>query len=112
MIINYLKDLFRVMSLIVTTLVLINLILQTAIVSENINELLVITAISGLLHFLVKDNETDSNRLFFLKQIIYLALICVMVTLANITFSLLFIYLSDLLCIAQIRKKQKPLMRY
>ncbi|MCA5012093.1 MULTISPECIES: DUF3021 family protein [unclassified Enterococcus] len=80
---EYLKESFRLTSLIFTTLVIINLFLQTEALTHSLAYMLLISAISGLLHFLIEDNEKYSSRRILFHQSLYLLIICLQIALAN-----------------------------
>ncbi|WP_375180069.1 DUF3021 family protein [Enterococcus rotai] len=82
-IINYLKEAFRLTSLIFTTLVMLNLVLQTDALTHSLGYMLLIAAISGSLHFLIEDHEKYSGQRILLNHGIYLLIVCLQITLAN-----------------------------
>lgn len=82
-IINYLKEAFRLTSLIFTTLVMLNFVLQTDALTHSLGYMLLIAAISGSLHFLIEDHEKYSSQRILLNHGIYLLIVCLQITLAN-----------------------------
>ncbi|MFD1900734.1 DUF3021 family protein [Enterococcus termitis] len=82
-IINYLKETFRLTSLIFTTLVIINFFIQSEGLTHSLGYMLLIAAISSSLHFLIMDNDKYSNRRILLNQVFYVFIICSQITLAN-----------------------------
>lgn len=91
-IVNYLKESFRISSLIFTSLVLFRLLLQAFPNNfESLQELpilayLSIAFISGMFHFLLLDNETYSNHQLIFNQFFYLFLIFLQIILGNFLF--------------------------
>lgn len=82
-VVNYLKRAFRLTSLIFTILVTLNLVIQKHVLFNVIEYILVISAISGLLLFLVDDNGSYSNRRLLINQISYICLIFSLIILGN-----------------------------
>lgn len=80
---NYLKEAFRLTSLIFTTLITINLILQNSVAHDVLEVMLLISAISGLLHFLLDDNGKYSDRRLIINQIVYLLIIFVQIAIGD-----------------------------
>jgi hypothetical protein len=81
--INYLKESFRLTSLIFTSSVFISFFLQSEVLTHSLGYMLLISAISGSLHFLINDNDKYSNRRLLLNQGIYLIIVCLQITVAN-----------------------------
>lgn len=53
---------FRLSSMIFTLLAAINLLIDKQTLFEIIEYMLVVSVISGLLHFIIEDNENYTNR--------------------------------------------------
>ncbi|MBP1046262.1 DUF3021 family protein [Enterococcus sp. BWM-S5] len=81
---NYLKEAFRLTSLIFTTLISINLILQNDVAHDVLEVMLLISAVSGSLHFLLDDNGKYSDRRLIINQVLYLLIIFFQIALGDI----------------------------
>lgn len=80
---EYIKEAFRLTSLIFTTLVIISFFLQADALADTLGYMLLIAGISGSLHFLIADNEKYSNQRILFNQFLYLLIICLQITIAN-----------------------------
>ncbi len=81
---EYLKEAFRLTSLIFTTLITINLFLQNEVAHDVLEVMLLISAISGALHFLLDDNGNYSNRRLIINQVLYLLIIFIQIAIGDI----------------------------
>lgn len=80
---KYLKEAFRLTSLVFTTLIAINLILQNEVAHDVLEVMLLISAVSGGLHFLLNDNGKYSNKRLIFNQLLYLLIIFVQIAVCN-----------------------------
>lgn len=83
-IVEYLKNVFRLSSMIFTLLAAINLLIDKQTLFEIIEYMLVVSVISGLLHFIIEDNENYTNRRIILNQLLYIGLIFLQIIIGDI----------------------------
>lgn len=81
---KYLKEAFRLTSLVFTTLIAINLVLQNDVAHDVLEVMLLISAVSGGLHFLLNDNGKYSNRRLIFNQLLYLFIIFFQIAVCNV----------------------------
>ncbi|KAF1299588.1 DUF3021 domain-containing protein [Enterococcus sp. JM4C] len=81
---QYIRKAISIMSLVFTILVVVSLLIDKDVLLNIVEFMLGVSAISGLLIFLVQDNESYSNSRVIMNQIIYIALIFAMVVLGDI----------------------------
>ena len=84
--VEYLKSVFRLSSMIFTLLATINLFISKDTLFDIIEYMLVVSAISGLLRFIIEDNESYSNRRIVINQIIYIGLILVQIVIGDVLY--------------------------
>jgi len=84
--VEYLKSVFRLSSMIFTLLVTINLFISKDTLFDIIEYMLVVSVISGLLRFIIEDNESYSNRRIVINQIIYIGLILVQIVIGDVLY--------------------------
>lgn len=82
--IEYLKSVFRLSSMIFTSFAAINLFINKQTLFEIIEYMLVVSFISGLLRFIIEDNENYSNRRIVLNQLAYIGLIFLQIIIGDI----------------------------
>lgn|GEM_PF-2206299 len=82
--VNYLKSVFRLSSMIFTLLAFINLLIDKQTLFEIIEYMMVVSVISGLLRFIIEDDETYSNRRIVLNQLIYIGLILLQIIIGDV----------------------------
>ncbi|MEI5993611.1 DUF3021 domain-containing protein [Candidatus Enterococcus mansonii] len=83
----YLKQAFRLTSMVFTIQVVMNLLLNKAILFNIIEFSLFVSIVSGLLLFLVEDRETYSNQRMIVNQFIYIGIIFMMIIIGDFFFS-------------------------
>lgn len=84
--VEYLKSVFRLSSMIFTLLAAINLFISKQTLFEIIEYMLVVSFISGLLRFIIEDNENYSNRRIVLNQLVYIGLIFLQIIIGDILY--------------------------
>ncbi|MGL9727874.1 DUF3021 family protein [Enterococcus sp. DIV0756] len=84
--VEYLKSVFRLSSMIFTLLATINLFISKDTLFDIIEYMLVVSVISGLLRFIIEDNESYSNRRIVINQIIYIGLILVQIVIGDVLY--------------------------
>lgn len=84
--VEYLKSVFRLSSMIFTLLAAINLFINKQTLFEIIEYMLVVSFISGLLRFIIEDNENYSNRRIVLNQLVYIGLIFLQIIIGDILY--------------------------
>lgn len=84
--VEYLKSVFRLSSMIFTLLVTINLFISKDTLFDIIEYMLVVSVISGLLRFIIEDNESYSNRRIVINQVIYIGLILVQIVIGDVLY--------------------------
>ncbi|MGM0166187.1 hypothetical protein IGI39_001145 [Enterococcus sp. AZ135] len=82
--VNYLKSVFRLSSMIFTLLAFINLLIDKQTLFEIIEYMMVVSVISGLLRFIIEDDETYSNPRIVLNQLIYIGLILLQIIIGDV----------------------------
>ncbi|MBO0450880.1 MULTISPECIES: DUF3021 family protein [Enterococcus] len=84
--VEYLKSVFRLSSMIFTLLATINLLLNKQVLFEIIEYMLVVSVLSGLLRFIIEDNEKFSNQRIVINQLIYIGLIFLQIIIGDILY--------------------------
>ncbi|WP_207696157.1 hypothetical protein DOK67_0000640 [Enterococcus sp. DIV0212c] len=82
----YLKNAFRLTSMIFTILVVVNLVINKAVLFTMIEFVLFVSVVSGALLFLVDDREIYSNRRMIINQILYISIIFTLIIIGNYLF--------------------------
>ncbi|MBO0440780.1 DUF3021 domain-containing protein [Candidatus Enterococcus ikei] len=82
----YLKNAFRLTSMIFTILVVVNLVVNKAVLFTTIEFMLFVSVVSGALLFLVDDREVYSNRRMIINQILYISIIFTLIIIGNYLF--------------------------
>lgn len=85
-IIEYLKSVFRLSSMIFTLLAAINLLLNKQTLFEIIEYMLIVSFISGLLRFIIEDNDSYSNRRIIINQLVYIGLILLQIIIGDVIY--------------------------
>ena len=85
-IIEYLKSVFRLSSMIFTLLAAINLLLNKQTLFEIIEYMLIVSFISGLLRFIIEDNDSYSNRRIVINQLVYIGLILIQIVIGDVIY--------------------------
>ncbi|MDU5337075.1 DUF3021 family protein [Enterococcus sp.] len=85
-IIEYLKSVFRLSSMIFTLLAAINLLLNKQTLFEIIEYMLVVSFISGLLRFIIEDKDSYSNRRIIINQLVYIGLILLQIIIGDVIY--------------------------
>lgn len=85
-IIEYLKSVFRLSSMIFTLLAAINLLLNKQTLFEIIEYMLVVSFISGLLRFIIEDKDSYSNRRIIINQLVYIGLILLQIIIGGVIY--------------------------
>lgn len=84
---EYLKSVFRLSSMIFTLLATINLLISKDTLFDIIEYMLVVSVISGLLRFIIEDNENYSNRRIVINQVIYIGLILIQIIIGDVLYN-------------------------
>lgn len=85
--VDYLKSVFRLSSMIFTLLATINLLISKDTLFDIIEYMLVVSVISGLLRFIIEDNENYSNRRIVITQVIYIGLILIQIIIGDVLYN-------------------------
>ncbi|MFR3685100.1 MAG: DUF3021 domain-containing protein [Enterococcus sp.] len=85
--VDYLKSVFRLSSMIFTLLAAINLLISKDTLFDIIEYMLVVSVISGLLRFIIEDNENYSNRRIVINQVIYIGLILIQIIIGDVLYN-------------------------
>lgn len=85
--VDYLKSVFRLSSMIFTLLATINLLISKDTLFDIIEYMLVVSVISGLLRFIIEDNENYSNRRIVINQVIYIGLILIQIIIGDVLYN-------------------------
>lgn len=85
--VDYLKSVFRLSSMIFTLLASINLLISKDTLFDIIEYMLVVSIISGLLRFIIEDNENYSNRRIVINQVIYIGLILTQIIIGDVLYN-------------------------
>lgn len=85
--VEYLKSVFRLSSMIFTLLAAINLLISKDTLFDIIEYMLVVSVISGLLRFIIEDNENYSNRRIVINQVIYIGLILIQIIIGDVLYN-------------------------
>lgn len=85
--VDYLKSVFRLSSMIFTLLAAINLLISKDTLFDIIEYMLVVSIISGLLRFIIEDNENYSNRRIVINQVIYIGLILIQIIIGDVLYN-------------------------
>lgn len=85
-IIEYLKSVFRLSSMIFTLLAAINLLLNKQTLFEIIEYMLAVSFISGLLRFIIEDKDSYSNRRIIINQLVYIGLILLQIIIGDVIY--------------------------
>lgn len=80
---NYLKESFRLTSLIFTLLIMINWLFNPEMLVNNTHVLFIFSVISSLFSFLLEEHEHYSNRRLIVNQVCYIGIICLLIILGN-----------------------------
>lgn len=80
---NYLKESFRLTSLIFTLLIMINWLVNPEMLVNNTHVLFIFSVISSLFSFLLEEHEHYSNRRLIVNQVCYIGIICLLIILGN-----------------------------
>lgn len=80
---NYLKESFRLTSLIFTLLIMINWLVNPEMLVNNTHVLFIFSVISSLFSFLLEEHEHYSNRRLIVNQVSYIGIICLLIILGN-----------------------------
>ena len=80
---NYLKESFRLTSLIFTLLIMINWLFNPEQLVNNTHILFIFSVISSLFSFLLEEHEHYSNRRLIVNQVCYIGIICLLIILGN-----------------------------
>lgn len=85
-IIEYLKSVFRLSSMIFTLLAAINLFINKQTLFDIIEYMLIVSFISGLLRFIIEDNDSYSNRRIVINQLVYIGLILIQIVIGDVIY--------------------------
>lgn len=85
-IIEYLKSVFRLSSMIFTLLAAINLFINKQMLFDIIEYMLVVSFISGFLRFIIEDNDSYSNRRIVINQLVYIGLILIQIIIGDVIY--------------------------
>ena len=91
---KYIRRAISLTSLVFTILVAVNLLTNKKVLFTIIEYLFFISVVSGVLIFLVEDNESYSNRRLLLNQVLYIGIIFMMILLGNVLFHWALSYLG------------------
>lgn len=80
---NYLKESFRLTSLIFTLLIMINWLFNPEQLVNNTHILFIFSVISSLLSFLLEEQDHYSNRRLIVNQVSYIGIICLLIVMSN-----------------------------
>lgn len=80
---NYLKESFRLTSLIFTLLIMINWLFNPEMLVNNTHVLFIFSVISSPFSFLLEEHEHYSNRRLIVNQVSYIGIICLLIILGN-----------------------------
>ena len=80
---NYLKESFRLTSLIFTLLIMINWLFNPEMLVNNTHVLFIFSVISSMFSFLLEEHEHYSNRRLIVNQVCYIGIICLLIILSD-----------------------------